>query len=116
MKCCAAACQWAFTACQRHASAMGRMITEPCHSRTSLDAPPPPRPRAPPAVGEEQSRRYAVHEALPGGVSAPSRSASGKSPRSGQVNYSAEVQDHESHRASWATSKVSTGLNLAILE
>ena len=31
--------------------------------------------------------------------------------RSGQVYYSAKVQDHESHKAAWATtSKVSTGL------
>ena len=36
--------------------------------------------------------------------------------RSGQVYYPAEVQDHESHKAAWATPKVSTGLNLATLE
>ena len=38
--------------------------------------------------------------------------------RSGQVRYSAEIQDHESHnlKAAWATSEVSTGLNLATLE
>ncbi len=36
--------------------------------------------------------------------------------RSGQVYYSAKICDHESHKEAWATSKVSTGLNLATLE
>ena len=34
----------------------------------------------------------------------------------GQVYYSAKIWDHESHKAAWATSKVSRGLNLATLE
>jgi hypothetical protein len=39
--------------------------------------------------------------------------------RSGQVYYSAKIWpqcDHDSHKAAWATSEVSTGLNLATLE
>jgi hypothetical protein len=37
-------------------------------------------------------------------------------PRSGQVQYSAKIGDHESHKAAWAASRVSTGLNLATLD
>ncbi len=36
--------------------------------------------------------------------------------RSGQVCYSAKICDLESHKEAWATSRVSTGLNLATLE
>jgi hypothetical protein len=36
--------------------------------------------------------------------------------RPGQVYYSAEVQDHESHEAASAPSRVSSYLNLATLE
>ena len=36
--------------------------------------------------------------------------------RSGRVYYPARIWGLESHKAAWATSEVSTGLNLATLE